>query len=290
MSEAGGPRWLGAHLTISGGLTKAAQSACEIGANTFAYFTRNPRGGAARTIPAEEVAAWREARVARGIGPTCGHMPYTVNLAARDARVQAFAKMVVAEDFKRVEAFDGEYMCLHPGSHQGDGVEAGIERVVDTLQASLPRESPTTMLLLETMAGWGSEVGSTFGELQTIIEALGSPPTIGVCLDSCHLFAQGYDFRDKADILRLKAEVEATVGLDRVRVMHLNDSKFPVGAHKDRHEALGEGFIGREGIWNILTDPWLSSIPLILETPVDDPKEYGDEIKKARSWLNSEKA
>ncbi len=277
--------WLGAHLSISGGLPEAAQTASELGANTFAYFTRNPRGGSARQIPAEEAAAWQTARATYGIGPTVGHMPYTVNLAGNKTSVQTFARMVVAEDFRRVESFGGEYMCLHPGSHLGDGAEAGIERVVDVLKDALPRSSATTMLLLETMAGSGSEIGGSFPELAEIIDRTGAPPTLGVCLDSCHLFSQGYDFTTAAGIDRLFADVDRTVGRDRVRAMHLNDSKFPLGSHKDRHEKLGQGSLGKAGVLNILRHPWLSTLPLVLETPVDDIKEYGTEIALAKSWL-----
>lgn len=280
------PKWLGAHLTISKGLPEAAELAHELGATTFAYFTRNPRGGAARGITDDEITAWKVKRDAFGIGPTIGHMPYTVNLAAQDGRIHDFATMVVAEDFKRVEAFAGAYLCLHPGSHQGAGVEAGIRRVVESLAEALPKTSPSTMLLLEVMAGHGSEVGGSFEELAAIVEGVGAPPTLGVCLDSCHLFTQGFDFRKKSEVERLRKVCEATVGLGRVKAVHLNDSKFDCGTHKDRHEKLGEGFLGKEGLMNLMTDPWLAALPFSLETPVDDIKEYGDEITKARGWLD----
>lgn len=279
--------WLGAHLSISSGLPEAAKCASDLGANTFAYFTRNPRGGSARQISPEEVSAWQAARINYAIGPTVGHMPYTVNLAGNKTAVQAFARMVVSEDFTRVESFAGEYMCLHPGSHLGDGPEAGIKRVVAILKDALPRSSPTTMLLLETMAGSGSEIGASFAELAEIIEQTGAPPTLGVCLDSCHLFSQGYDFTQAAGIDRLLADIDQTVGRDRVRAMHLNDSKFPLGSHKDRHQNLGQGSLGKVGILNILRHPWLSTLPLVMETPVDDVKEYGAEIALAKSWLGA---
>lgn len=280
--------WLGAHLTISAGLPQAAETASSLGANAFAYFTRNPRGGSARQIPAEEIAAWKQARLTYGIGPTIGHMPYTVNLAGNKTSVQGFARMVVAEDFKRVESFSGEYMCLHPGSHLGDGVEAGIERVVDVLKDALPRSSASTMLLLETMAGSGSEIGASFAELAQIIDQVGAPPTLGVCLDSCHLFSQGYDFTSAAGIDRLLTDIDRTVGRERVRAMHLNDSKFPLGSHKDRHQNLGQGSLGKQGILNILRHPWLSTLPLVMETPVAEIKEYATEIALAKSWLSGD--
>jgi len=286
MAASRGPQWLGAHITISQGLPKAAELARTLGGNTFAYFTRNPRGGAARTIGEEEIAAWKVRRLELGIGPTVGHMPYTVNLAAQDGRIRDFAAMVVAEDFRRVEGFGGAYMCLHPGNHQGAGVKAGIAQVVKTLRETLPDESGTTMLLLEIMAGHGSEVGGSFEELAEIIDGAGAPSTLGVCLDSCHLSGEGYDFRQKKEIDRLRRDAERTVGLDRVRAVHLNDSKFEVGSHKDRHESWGKGFIGREGALNILTDPWLSTLPMVLETPVDDIKDYGPEISRLRNWLD----
>jgi deoxyribonuclease-4 len=279
--------WLGAHLTISSGLPEAAETASGLGANTFAYFTRNPRGGSARLIPPEEVSAWQEARTRLGIGPTVGHMPYTVNLAGNKTSVQDFARMVVADDFRRVESFSGEYMCLHPGSHLGDGAEAGIERVVAILKDALPRSSASTTLLLETMAGSGSEVGASFAELAQIIDQTGAPPTLGVCLDSCHLFSQGYDFTTESGIERLLKDIDQSVGRDRVRAMHLNDSKFPLGSHKDRHQNLGQGTLGKTGILNILRHPWLSTLPLVLETPVTDIQEYAAEIALAKSWLPS---
>ncbi len=282
------PLWLGAHLTISQGLVKAAELARDVGANTFAYFTRNPRGGGARAIPAEEIAAWQEARGTCGItGPTVGHMPYVVNMAAKDDGLRKFAATVVAEDFERVAAFGGEFMVIHPGSHVGQGVEAGIARVVETLTAALPEESPTTMLLLETMSGSGSEVGGSFQEILAMIEGAGSPPTLGVCLDTCHLFAQGYDFRVPEGLARLKDDIDATIGREKVRAVHFNDSRMPMGSHRDRHANLGEGEIGREGLVAVLTDPWLSTLPFVLETPVDDPHEYADEISRARAWLDA---
>jgi len=288
MGRDGRPQWLGAHLTISQGLVKAAELARDVGANTFAYFTRNPRGGGARAIPAEEIAAWHEARVACGVtGPTVGHMPYVVNMAAADDGLREFAASVVAEDFVRVAAFGGEFMVIHPGSHVGQGVEAGIARVVETLSGALPTESPTTTLLLETMSGSGSEVGGTLREIQAMIEGAGSPPTLGVCLDTCHLFAQGYDFRVPEGLARLKDDIDATIGRARVRVVHLNDSRMPMGSHRDRHATLGEGEIGREGLTALLTDPWLSTLPFVLETPVDDPHQYAQEISRARAWLDA---
>ncbi|MHB1506096.1 MAG: deoxyribonuclease IV [Sulfobacillus sp.] len=280
--------WLGAHLSISAGLPEAAETASSLGANTFAYFTRNPRGGSARQIPAEEIAAWQTARQTYAIGPTVGHMPYTVNLAGNKTSVQGFARMVVAEDFRRVESFAGEYMCLHPGSHLGDGAAAGIERVVAVLKDSLPHASSTTMLLLETMAGSGSEIGASFAELAQILDGTGAPPTLGVCLDSCHLFSQGYDFTSASGIDQLLSDIDQTVGRDRVRAMHLNDSKFPLGSHKDRHQNLGQGSLGKQGILNILRHPWLSTLPLVMETPVEDIKEYAAEIALAKSWLSGD--
>lgn len=276
---------LGAHLSIAKGLPKAASLAQSIGAETFGYFTRNPRGGAARAIEAKEIEAWEAAKAEAGLGPTLGHMPYTVNLAARDPKVHDFATMVLREDLRRVAAFGGEYMVVHPGSHQGDGVQAGIARIVATLQDALVQDDGPTMLLLESMAGSGSEVGFTFAQLRQIMDGAGNPGNLGVCLDSCHLFGAGVDWKDKKAIEALLEEIDREVGLGRVRAMHLNDSKKPLGSHKDRHEKVGEGLIGREGLMNILTDPFLSTLPLVLETPVEDVEEYGEELKKLRAWL-----
>lgn len=275
---------LGSHLTVSKGFDKAAEAAHEIGANTFQFFTRNPRGGAARAISENEVVKWRAARETYDIAPIVGHLPYTVNMAAPVDKSFAFAKMVVADDLKRMDAVGAEYLVVHPGSHAGSGREAGITRILSCLEESFMPFSGGTMLLLETMAGSGSEIG-TLEDVRLIMDELGWPKNLGVCLDSCHLTGAGYDFLEKEQVDRLVNELESLIGLDRVRAIHLNDSKFPPGTHKDRHARIGEGYLGKEGMLNFITHPSLSGIPMVLETPVDDYRQYGEEITLLRTWL-----
>lgn len=275
---------LGSHLSIAKGFDKAAEAAREIGANTFQFFTRNPRGGAARSISAQETQAWFEVRKRYDITPIVGHLPYTVNMAAPEERPHAFAKMVVAGDLQRMDAVGAEYLVLHPGSHAGSGREAGLARIAACLEeAFLPFDGETT-LLLETMAGQGSEIG-TLADIREIMASLAFPKRLGVCIDSCHLTGAGYDFLQKSQVDRLVDDLEATVGLSRVRAIHLNDSKFPPGTHKDRHARIGEGYLGKGGIVNFITHPALMHLPMLLETPVDDYKQYGDEIALLKAWV-----
>lgn len=275
---------LGAHLSIAKGFDKTAHTALEIGANTFQFFTRNPRGGKARTISEQEITAWKELRRTYDIFQIVGHLPYTVNMAAKEDRPYNFAKMVITEDLQRMEAAGVEYLVIHPGSHTGAGPAKGTERIVACLaEAFLPHHGQT-MLLLETMAGQGSEIG-TLAEIAEIMEKLNFPERLGICLDSCHLTGAGYDFRQKEEVKRLVTDLENTVGISRVKAVHLNDSKFEPGTNKDRHARLGEGYLGREGIINFVTHPVIKKLPIVLETPVDDYKEYGEEIALLRSWL-----
>ncbi|MBT9140162.1 MAG: putative endonuclease 4 [Dehalococcoidia bacterium] len=275
---------LGSHLSVAKGFSQAAEIARQIDANTFQLFTRNPRGGAARTISLQEASKWLEIKQKYDIAPIVGHLPYTVNMAAPSEQAYAFAKKVVADDLRRMDAVGAEYLVVHPGSHAGAGSVAGIRRIVDCLAETLLPFSGETELLLETMAGQGSEIG-TLLEIQEIIEALGSPRQLGVCLDSCHLIGAGYNFLDKNEVERLVAELESTVSLSRVKAIHLNDSKFPPGAHKDRHELIGEGYLGKEGLLNLITHPAICRLPMILETPVADYHQYGEEIRLIRNWL-----
>lgn len=268
---------LGAHLSIAKGLPKTAAMAAEIKANTFQYFTRNPRGGAARTIPAEEIAAWHEVRKKFNLYPIAGHLPYTVNLGAPPGKQQDFARMVLQEDTLRVFAIGGEYLISHPGHHDGDR-EAALKRIIHVIkEAYLSIPDPAPMLLLETMAGQGKEIGS-LADLHFILSELGWPERVGICLDSAHLFAAGWDLRTHSDCRLLVKELEANFGLERVKIMHLNDSLVPVGSNRDRHAGIGRGELGEEGIANIVNDAFFSTLTLILETPVNSYIEYGNEI------------
>lgn len=275
---------LGCHLSIAKGFVRAAGAAREIGASTFQFFTRNPRGGGARAIPGQEVADWRKARRELGIGPIVGHLPYTVNMAAPSERAYSFAKMVVAEDLKRMDEVGAEFLVVHPGSHAGGGKEAGIKRIVACLEEAFQSFTGSVVLLLETMAGQGSEIG-TLEEIREIMEALGCPAFLGVCIDSCHLTGAGYDFLRKEEVERLVNDLDRWVGLKNVRAVHLNDSKFPPGSRRDRHERIGRGYLGKEGLLNLITHPAFIDLPMELETPVDDYLQYGEEIALIQSWL-----
>ena len=237
---------LGSHLTVSKGFDKAAHAAMEIGANTFQFFTRNPRGGAARSIPQEETERWRTLKAKYDIAPIIGHLPYTVNMASPVERAYAFARMVVADDLSRMDGVGAEYLVIHPGSHAGSGHDVGLKRIVACLEESFMPFAGKTNLLLETMAGSGSEIG-TLHDINQIFTALGHPERLGVCLDSCHLTAEGYDFLRQDEVDRLVEDIAETVGLDKVGAIHLNDSKFPPGTHKDRHERIGRGYLGKIG-------------------------------------------
>ncbi|UNC93865.1 deoxyribonuclease IV [Candidatus Contubernalis alkalaceticus] len=275
---------LGCHLSIAKGLDKTAKMAGEVRANTFQYFTRNPRGGAARKISEEEIKLWKEVRAAENLYPIVGHLPYVVNLATPKEGIHKFASKVLLEDLERMEAIGAEYLVVHPGSHLGEGKEKGIYRIIKALEESLLQFSGKTSLLLETMAGQGSEVGS-LKDIRAIMEGLGNPESLGVCLDSCHLFAAGYDFRSSQGLEILIEEIHEMFGLDKVKVFHLNDCKFPLGSKKDRHERLGQGYIKKEGFLNILSNPAFQEVPYIIETPVENYKEYGEEIEQVYSWL-----
>lgn len=277
---------LGCHLSISKGFDKTAEEAKKLDANTFQFFTRNPRGGAARTISAAEVEVWQKIRRAYDLFPVVAHLPYTVNMAAQEERPYTFAKMVVADDLSRMEAVGAEFLVIHPGSHVKAGREMGIERIVSCLEESFLPHMGKAVLLLETMAGQGSEIG-TLLDIGEIIKRLGYPERLGVCLDTCHLTATGFDFQKKSDVERLLSEIDESIGINRVGAVHLNDSKFGPGSRKDRHARIGEGYLAKEGMLNFITHPVIIKLPLILETPVDDISQYGEEISLLKSWIKS---
>ncbi len=281
----GGILRIGAHLSISKGLPAAAKMAADIKANTFQFFTRNPRGGKAREIGGEEVAAWEKERADGDIYPIVGHLPYTVNMASPKDEVYDFARLVLKDDLVRCDAFGGEYLVVHPGSHLGEGAQQGLDRIASLLEEILGPWEGKAQLLLETMAGQGTEVGS-IQDLAWLGEALGWPAKLGVCLDSCHLFAAGYDLRTQAGLDHLLGELDREVGLDRVRAVHINDSKFPLGSKKDRHAPLGKGHIGEEGLSLLINSPHLRHLPFLLETPTKDYREYADEILFLRGLIS----
>lgn len=267
---------IGAFLSIAKGIDKVVPQAQEIGANTFQFFTRNPRGGAARTIAEPEVKRWQELRQATGIAGVCGHLPYTVNLATEKDNLIEFAVMVVESDLRRMSVLDIEYLVMHPGSSSGDR-QASLERVIRVLDQGLQGYQGNSWLLLETMALQGNEIGS-LDDLAAILNGLGRPEQVGVCLDSCHLFGAGYDFTKDREVERLVADLDQSIGLPRVKVLHLNDSKLPAGSHRDRHANIGEGEIGQRGFLHLLNHPFIRTLPWQLETPVSDYREYAKDI------------
>ena len=277
---------VGCHLSSAGGYLAMAQTAESIGANVFQFFTRNPRGGAAKPIDKSDVAAFREYAAAHGIGPILAHAPYTLNAAGADERVREFAESVMADDLKRLEMTPGAMYNFHPGSHVGQGAEKGIEFISSMLARILSKwgAAPSTTILLETMAGKGSEVGGTFEELRAIIDIaepqMANGVRLGVCLDTCHVWDGGYDI--VGDLDGVIAEFDRIVGLDRLKAIHANDSMNVCGAHKDRHEKIGKGKIGLEAFSRIVNHPKLRDLPFYLETPCD-LQGYKDEIALLKS-------
>ena len=259
--------YYGCHLSATGGNLKMVRTALEIGANTFAFFTRNPRGSKAKSEDPEDAARAVAALGEHGFGRLVAHGAYTMNLCTADPEARAFAAGILEDDLRRMAALPGNFYNFHPGSHVGQGTEAGIDYISQALRRALAPGYPVTVLL-ETMAGKGSEIGGRFEELRAILDAVGSED-VGVCLDTCHVYDGGYDIvRDLDGVL---AEFDRVVGLDRLKALHLNDSKNPFASHKDRHELLGEGSLGLETFRAIVNHPALRDKPMILETPNELP-------------------
>ena len=278
---------VGCHLSSSGGYLAMAQTAVSIGANVFQFFTRNPRGGAAKPIDANDVAAFIEYASANGIGPILAHAPYTLNSAGAEPRVREFAEATMADDLVRLERTPGAMYNFHPGSHVGQGAEAGIRLISDMLTRIFDAfgRAPSTTVLLETMAGKGSEIGRTFEELADIIEKTESRTKgvkLGVCLDTCHVWDGGYDI--VGDLGGVLDEFDRVVGIGRLKAVHTNDSMNVLGAHKDRHEKIGKGKIGLEAFRRIVNEPRLRSLPFYLETPCD-LQGYKEEIELLKSLV-----
>ncbi|WP_302935945.1 deoxyribonuclease IV [uncultured Senegalimassilia sp.] len=269
---------IGCHLSTSKGYLAMGKTALAIGANTFAFFTRNPRGGAAKAIDPADAAALRELLTANNFGTLVAHAPYTLNPCSDKPHAREFARECMADDLVRMEAVPGSYYNFHPGSHVKQGTEAGIDLIAGLLNEVL-RPQQTTTVLLETMAGKGTEVGRTFEELAAIIERVELSDHMGVCLDTCHVHDGGYDIVNNLD--GVLDEFDRVIGIERLRAVHLNDSKNPCGAHKDRHERIGEGYIGLEAFERIVTHPQLRDLPFILETPNELPG-YAAEIELLR--------
>lgn len=270
--------YLGCHLSASAGFTAMVETACSIGADTFAFFTRNPRGSRAKKEDPQDAARAMELLRERGFGPLVAHGAYTMNLCTAAAEARAFAADVLLDDLRRMGALPGNFYNFHPGSHTGQGTAQGIEYISAALRRALEPGYPVTVLL-ETMAGKGSEVGGRFEELKQILDAVGSDQ-VGVCLDTCHVYDAGYDI--VSDLDGVLAEFDRVIGLDRLKALHLNDSKNPFRSHKDRHECIGLGSLGMDTFENIVNHPALKGLPMILETPNELPG-YAKEIAALRA-------
>ena len=266
--------FLGCHLSSSGGFAAMGRTALSIGANTFQFFTRNPRGGSAKAIDPADAAELRAMQSDGRIGPIVAHAPYTVNPCSAEERTREFALQTMADDLVRMEYLPGNFYNFHPGSHVGQGTEKGIGEIAELLNTILRPEQRTTVLL-ETMAGKGSEVGGRFEELRAILDRVELQEKLGVCLDTCHVNDAGYDLVHGLD--EVLEEFDRVIGLQRLRAIHVNDSKNERGARKDRHEKIGEGTLGYEALYRIVHHPALEGLPMILETP-NELDGYAHEI------------
>lgn len=274
--------FIGNHLSSSKGFLAMGKAASDLGANTFAFFTRNPRGGAAREINPEDAAALNKYLAANNFGKIVAHAPYTMNLCSDKEDIRIFAKNMLSEDLQRMEYTPNQYYNFHPGSHVGQGSQKAIEFISESLNSAMFKDMSTTVLL-ETMAGKGTEVGCTFQELKEILDRIEDSSHIGVCLDTCHVWDAGYDISDFDKILD---EFDSVIGLDKLKAVHINDSMNPLGAHKDRHQKIGEGFIGESVLHKIVTNSRVQNLPFILETPNDD-EGYKSEISRIKSWIRA---
>lgn len=270
---------IGCHLSASKGFLAMGKAAVSIGANTFQFFTRNPRGGAAKELDPADIKAFLDFSCENGIDVILAHAPYTLNVCSADAGIREFAKNTFIDDIKRMEAVPGNLYNFHPGSHVGQGADVGIEMIASTLNDIIYPEMTTT-ILLETMAGKGSEVGRSFEEIKEIIDRVELSEKIGVCLDTCHVYDAGYDVVNDLD--GVLDAFDKVVGIDKLRAIHINDSKNPFSSHKDRHEVIGGGSIGEEAFERIINHPLLRELPFYLETP-NELEGYAEEIALLKS-------
>lgn len=266
--------YIGCHLSASDGFLAMGRTALSIGANTFQFFTRNPRGSKAKAIDPADVAAFLALAAENEFGTLVAHAPYTINPCSKDEHTREFARMTLADDLKRMEHLPGNVYNFHPGSHTGQGMETGIAQIAETLNAILTPGLRTTVLL-ETMSGKGSEVGSRFEELREIIDRVELSDKLGVCLDTCHVSDAGYDIADDLD--GVLTEFDRVIGLERLKAVHINDSLNLRGSHKDRHARIGEGCLGAEALGRVVRHPALQGLPFVLETPNELPG-YAREI------------
>lgn len=265
---------IGCHLSISKGYENMGEEALSIGANTFQFFTRNPRGGGAKALDLDDVKKLEEIFKEKDFATLLAHAPYTINAASKTEKTRDFALIAMREDIERLDLLPKNYYNFHPGSHVGQGADVGIELIIEILNQVMYEDMKTTMLL-ETMAGKGTEIGRSFEELRAIIDGVKLQDKMGVCLDTCHVYDAGYDIVNDLD--GVLEEFDRVVGIDRLKAIHLNDSKNPFKSHKDRHEKIGEGSIGLEAFERIINHPQLRDLPFYLETP-NELDGYGKEI------------
>ena len=273
---------IGTHMSIAKGLAKTAENVVEMGANTMQIFSRNPRGSNFKTYTDEEIAKFQKIRRDNQFGPLLAHAPYTMNLASAQEKVYEFACTVIREDTARMDALGIENMVFHPGSHTGIGIEAGIENIIAGLDQAITGEENIT-ILLETMTGKGTEIGARFEHLKAIRDGVKHPERIGICLDTCHVFAAGYDIVNDLD--GVLEEFDQVLGLELLKAIHLNDSMMPFGSHKDRHATIGSGEIGMNTLLHVLRHTLLRELPFYLETPLDD-QGHKEEIQMIREKLS----
>lgn len=278
MSTAKSPLYIGNHTTSSKGYTRMARQMIANGGNTFAFFTRNPRGGRAKEIDLEDVRKFLELTEEYKFGKIVAHAPYTLNACAAKENIREFARETMADDLKRMEWTPGNYYNFHPGSHVGQGAEAGVRMIAEMLNEVLTEEQTTTVLL-ETMSGKGTEMGRNFEELRQILDLVEKKDKMGICLDTCHVWDGGYDIVNNLD--GVLEEFDRIIGLEKLKAIHLNDSLNDLGSHKDRHARIGEGRIGLEALVRVIRHPRLEGIPFILETPNDD-EGWAAEIRTLR--------
>lgn len=269
---------IGCHLSTTKGFKNMGKEALSIGANTFQFFTRNPRGGKAKDIDEKDIQELIKIMKENNFATILAHAPYTLNACSADESTRQFAKEMMADDLRRMEYLPNSLYNFHPGSHVKQGVEVGINYIVEMLNEVI-KEDQTTTVLLETMAGKGTEVGRSFEEIAEIINRVKLKDHMGVCLDTCHVYDAGYDIVNNLD--GVLEEFDRVIGLDRLKAIHLNDTKNPFKSHKDRHEKIGEGFLGLEAISRIINHPKLRHLPFFLETP-NELEGYGEEIKLLR--------
>lgn len=271
---------IGCHLSSSKGYLSMGETAKSIGANTFAYFTRNPRGGACKKVDMEDLRAFLKFSSEENFARIVAHAPYTLNLCSSAEHIRNFSERVFKEDIERTELIPGSFYNFHPGSHTGQGIDVGIEQISKALNEIIFPGQKTT-ILLETMSGKGSEVGGKFEEIKKIINNIEIKDKVGVCLDTCHVFDAGYDI--KSNLESVLEEFDKEIGISKLRAVHLNDSKNAIGSKKDRHEKIGKGTIGIAAFENIVNNEFLKNLPFILETPQEKLSGYADEISILKS-------